>query len=108
MMKSISLGIALAVALAALPVQAAGNVAKGKEKSATCVACHGVDGNSALASFPRLAGQHEDYLAHTLNAYKSGSRKNEVMKGMVATLSKEDIADLAAFFAAQKGLVTKR
>lgn len=107
MKRYLKLGIML-MALSVAHPALAGNAARGKAKSATCVACHGTDGNSSMTSFPRLAGQHEDYLRYTLNAYKSGKRKNEVMKGIVASLSKEDMADLAAFYAGQRGLEIKR
>ncbi|MGF1643958.1 MAG: c-type cytochrome [Thiotrichales bacterium] len=85
-------------------VQAAGDVARGKEKSQTCQSCHGLDGNSPTAQFPTLAGQYQDYLAHSLKAYQSGARKNAIMAGMVAALSDQDIEDLAAYYASQKGL----
>ena len=108
-MKKISiLTLGLLSAALAQPAMAAGNVAKGKEKSATCVACHGEDGNSPTAMFPRIAGQHEDYLNQALKSYKSGTRKNEVMKGIVAPLSAQDMADLAAYFVRQKGVEIKR
>jgi cytochrome c553 len=86
----------------------AGDAARGKEKSAACAACHGADGNSQAPDFPKIAGQHEDYLYHTLVDYKSGKRKNAIMQGQVANLSKEDLADIAAYFARQQGLYTKR
>ena len=76
----------------------------GEEINETCAGCHGMDGNSQLPMNPILAGQYEDYLVHALKAYKSGERKNPIMAGMVAALSDEDIADLAAYFARQKGL----
>jgi len=95
---------ALCLCFTASSLQAAGNPAAGKEKSQTCAACHGMDGNSQLPMNPILAGQYEDYLIHALKAYKSGERKNPIMAGMVAALSDEDIADLAAYFARQKGL----
>ncbi len=95
---------ALCFCFATAHVQAAGNPAAGKEKSQTCAACHGMDGNSPLAMNPILAGQYEDYLIHALEAYKSGERKNAIMAGMAAPLSDEDIADLAAYFSRQKGL----
>jgi len=82
------------------PVQ--GNVTAGKEKAANCVACHGQDGNGPDPNFPRLAGQHEDYLNKVLQEYRSGVRKNAIMNGMVATLSEQDLADLAAFYASQE------
>lgn len=103
----------VAVFLAALAsvadVSAAGHPAAGKEKATkVCAACHGTDGNSAAATFPRLAGQHEAYLLHALQAYRSGGRNNEIMKAQVAGLSPGEMADLAAYFASQKGLEVKR
>lgn len=67
-----------------------------------CAACHGVDGNSPLPMNPSLAGQHPEYLFKQLNEFKSGSRTNPVMTGMVAGLSAEDMRNLAAYYAAQK------
>lgn len=86
----------------------AGDAARGKEKSAVCAACHGADGNSPAPDFPRLAGQYEDYLYRALLDYKSGARKNAIMQGQVGALEKADLADLAAYFASQKGLENKR
>ncbi|MEM7611503.1 MAG: c-type cytochrome [Pseudomonadota bacterium] len=92
-------------------------VAEGKEKSTTCVACHGEKGISANAIWPNLAGQHEDYLANSLKQYKLANadetggysvRKNAVMAGLAAALSDEDIDALAKYFAAQEGLFTTK
>jgi cytochrome c553 len=94
------------LALAATPALGAGNPAAGKEKSQTCAACHGPDGNGSNTQYPRLAGQHESYLYHTLKTYKSGERENAVMSGMVSGLSDQDMRDLAAYYASQKGLTT--
>jgi len=94
------------VLAAGLTVQAhaAGNSASGKEKSQACAACHGPDGNApAGPDFPRLAGQHYDYLLKALRDYKSGARKNPIMAGQVGGLSTQDMADLAAYFSGQKG-----
>ena len=92
----------------AFPVYASsGNPEAGKAKSTTCAACHGADGNSTTALFPKLAGQHKDYLFHSLKAYKSGKRKNPIMAGQVQNLSLADMADLAAYFSKQKGLAIK-
>jgi cytochrome c553 len=85
----------------------AADPAAGKEKSKVCAACHGETGATPVADNPRLAGQYNDYLLRALNDYKSGARKNPVMSGMVAALSKEDMADLAAYFSSQQALVTK-
>lgn len=86
----------------------AGNIEAGKKKAAeVCAACHGADGNSPAPAFPKLAGQHASYLEKTLNEYKSGARKDPVMAGMAAALSKEDIENVSAYFASQSGLKTK-
>lgn len=107
MKKTITLfALSLAVAAGA-PVLAGGNADAGKAKSTTCAGCHGADGNSTAPSFPKIAGQHEDYLYHSLKDYKSGKRKNPIMSGQVANLSDQDMKDLAAFFAKQKGLNQK-
>lgn len=102
--------IATALALStvlALPAHA-GNAMQGKEKATVCGACHGPDGNSPTPDFPRLAGQQEDYLLKALSDYKSGKRKNPIMGAQVEALSKADMADLAAWFSSQQGLVVKR
>ena len=98
----------LAVGLAAAPAWAGGDAAAGEKKAETCAACHGPGGGKPLTpDYPLLAGQHEDYLKHTLKAYKSGKRKNAIMNGMAAPLSKQDIANLAAYFSKQQGLQYK-
>lgn len=95
---ALSLTFALLVAGSA---HAGGDPARGQEKSAPCAACHGTDGNSANPTFPRIAGQYEDYLLHSLRQYKSGERVNQIMIGQVANLNDQDLQDLAAYYAAQ-------
>lgn len=85
-----------------------GDVARGKEKSAVCTPCHGEAGNSPAPTFPRLAGQYEDYLYRALLDYKLGTRKNPIMAAQVENLSGPDMRDLAAYYAAQEGLYLKR
>lgn len=85
----------------------AANPAAGKEKAKSCAACHGPDGNSAAPDFPRIAGQHYDYLVKSLSDYKTGERKNAIMAPQAANLTKRDIEDLAAYFSRQQGLVVK-
>lgn len=76
----------------------------GKTKAQPCAACHGPTGNESVdPTYPRLAGQYADYLEKALRDYKTGARKNAIMAGFATTLSDQDIADLAAFFASQKG-----
>ena len=81
-----------------------GNVARGETKSVPCQACHGQDGNGVDPMYPRLAGQYEDYLVKSLQGYRSGERDNAIMKGFAATLTDQDIQDLAAFYASKEGL----
>jgi cytochrome c553 len=85
---------------------AAGGAAAGKQKAAACSACHGEAGISSTPVWPNLAGQHEDYLVQALHEYQDGERRHPVMVSLAAALSKQDIKDLAAYFAAQQGLFT--
>ncbi len=99
-MRRRAIGLLLGCALSAVSTTAA---ADAKQIASTvCVACHGEDGNSSVPMFPRLAGLQVQYLAKQLNDYMSGKRKNDVMTPLVATLKSGDVADLAAYFAAQK------
>ena len=65
----------------------------------------GADGNSIMPMYPRLAGQYADYMVNAMKDYKSGARSNPIMAPMVATLSEQDMEDLAAYYAAMEGLV---
>ncbi len=85
---------------------AAGDMTAGKEKSAMCAGCHGADGNSTDPQFPRLAGQHVNYLERALLDYRGGARKNPIMAGFAGGLTDTDIANLAAYFSSQSGVVT--
>jgi cytochrome c553 len=86
--------------------EASGNAQAGLEKSTVCQSCHGVDGNLSLQDdYPKLGGQHYDYLVQALKAYRSGDRENAIMAGFAAGLSDQDIEDLAAWYASQDGLV---
>ena len=67
--------------------------------TSVCVACHGADGISIVPDYPNLACQKEQYLMDSIKAYKNGDRNNPIMKPMVAALSDEDIANLAAYYA---------
>lgn len=102
-MKKITIGVALALGLSASLAMAGGDVEAGKEKSKTCASCHGAEGISATSTFPNIGGQYRDYLLHSLRAYKSGDRQNAIMQGMVASLSDQDMQDLAAYFSSLPG-----
>jgi len=73
----------------------------GKDKSVVCAACHGADGNSTNALWPKLAGQHEDYIVQQLKNFQSGDRQDPSMSPQAANLSEQDMLDLAAYFASQ-------
>ncbi|MFM7568341.1 MAG: c-type cytochrome [Betaproteobacteria bacterium] len=94
------LAIAMLAALGSSPVLA-GDVAKGREKAdQVCAACHGKDGNTPIdPSYPKLAGQHGDYLVRALLDYKSEQRKNAIMVAQAKGLSRADIDNLSAFYA---------
>lgn len=89
--------------IAASPAMAAGDAAAGKAKAQVCFSCHGVNGaGPANPAWPKLAGQHAKYIAKQLADFKKGTnRKNPLMAGQVASLSADDMANLAAFFAGQ-------
>lgn len=84
---------------------AKGNPDAGKDKAATCAGCHGADGNSATANFPKLAGQGAKYLAKQMNDVKSGQRPIVEMTGLLDNMSEQDIQDIAAYYASQAGSV---
>ncbi len=79
-----------------------GDAAAGQAKSAICAACHGADGNSMVPNWPKIAGQHEQYLDRQVLLIQSGARPVAEMAGIVPGLSAQDIADLAAYFSAQQ------
>ena len=98
---------AFCLMLAGPVVHARGDAEAGAQKSQVCQACHGIDGNGVgVGSYPRLAGQYEDYLLKSLQDYKSGVRDNAIMAGFVANMSQQDMEDLAAFFASQEGALS--
>lgn len=80
----------------------AADVEKGKAKAATCIGCHGVNGISAIPTYPNLAGQKAGYTDSQLKAFRDGVRKNPTMKAMTSSLSDDDIANLAAYYASLK------
>jgi cytochrome c553 len=69
--------------------------------SETCLACHGTNGVGITPDYPTIAGQHRDYLERALHDYQKGGRKNAIMAGMAATLTPEDIEQLAAYYSKQ-------
>jgi len=95
---------ALLIGIALAPLAQAADIEAGKAKAATvCAACHGANGISTSESIPHLAAQRAGYLAAQLRALKDGTRKNPMMNAIASQLSADDIANLAAYFAAQPG-----
>ena len=100
-MKPLLRTAALLSLIMTLPVMAEGDAEAGKAKAAVCAACHGIDGNSTVAMWPKIAGQHAQYIERQLKLMKSGARQVPEMVGIVAPLNEQDFADLAVYFAAQ-------
>ncbi|AHG19191.1 cytochrome C554 [Chania multitudinisentens RB-25] len=99
-MKSMS--VIVVAGLLSFSALAAGDAAVGKNKSVSCVACHGAAGKVSIPMYPNLAGQNAMYLEQALLSYKKGERSGgqaEVMRAYVLALSDTDIADLAAYYA---------
>jgi cytochrome c553 len=94
----------LALLMWVVPVAFAADIEAGKARvQAVCAACHGANGISVSDAIPNLAGQKPVYLEIQLKALKDGSRKNPIMNAMASQLSGDDIANVAAYFAAQPG-----
>ena len=99
---------AIIIALAAFwtGTASAQDAAAGAEKAKqVCAACHGADGAGVqqFPDYPKLAGQHEDYLYKALRDYKTGARKNPIMASQAQPLSTKEMRDLAAYFSRQNG-----
>lgn len=92
------------LALAAMAPAGAADIAAGKAKVASvCAACHGLDGVSVAETIPNLGGQRQKYLEEQLLALKGGSRRNSMMNNIASQLSREDIANIAAYFSSLPG-----
>jgi cytochrome c553 len=99
----IALVYASAVPAAAPPAPPKPDLDRGKQIATTvCAACHGTTGISTAPTNPNLAGQHADYIALQLTAFKSATRPSPIMQGMAAGLSPEDMRDVGAYFEMQK------
>jgi cytochrome c553 len=97
-MKTIWMLIAAGMSCSAIGA----DIKAGETKAQACVGCHGAQGKSLVPTFPKLAGQHAVYIESALHEFKSGERKNQLMAPFAAGLSEVDIADIAAYFEAQK------
>ncbi|MQX51966.1 c-type cytochrome [Alcanivorax sediminis] len=100
-MKFVKLFVLMAAAAVTTPALAAGDADAGEAKAAPCAACHGQGGNASIPTYPKLAGQGEEYLVKQLQDFKSGARNNAIMAGQVANMSEQDMQDIAAYYAKQ-------
>jgi cytochrome c553 len=100
--------LAAALLAAAAAVSAADPQAGRVKAQDVCQACHGMDGNSTVADYPKLGGQRPDYLAKALRDYKSGARKNAIMASFAGTLSTQDIENVAAYYSSQPAVLIVR
>lgn len=96
----VALVCACTAAVVGVATATAGDVKAGRQKALQCQTCHGLDGQAKLPEAPSLAGQGDIYLAKALKDYRSGARQNEMMSLVARNLKDEDIADLAAYYAA--------
>ncbi|MEL4251999.1 c-type cytochrome [Shewanella xiamenensis] len=107
-MKKLALALSVVVAAISSPAIAEGNAEAGKTKIIVCSACHGMDGNSMIDMYPKLAGQHATYLQKQLHDFRSAAqsggkdgRMDPIMSGMAMPLSDQDILDITAYFSTQ-------
>ncbi len=81
-----------------------GDATAGQAKAGVCAACHGLDGNPASSQYPKLAGQHENYIVRQVGLFKSHKRDSAVMMGFVMALTDQDMHDIGAYFAGKTSL----
>lgn len=98
-LNTVGLALGLVAFVATPAALAAGTAAEGEKKSVVCQACHGADGTATQPIYPNLAGQHASYIERALEDYKTGKRNNPIMAGFATTLTAQDRADLAAYYA---------
>jgi cytochrome c553 len=101
MKKTVIIFVSIVLATLSANSLASGDAEAGQTKSATCMGCHGLAGNSTMPNFPKLAGQGEGYILKQLQEFKSGARNNAIMAGVVAILSEQDMMDIAAYYSTQ-------
>lgn len=106
MKKLFALLVLAGLAHCAVAAEVVGNAKAAESKNAQCIGCHGIAGYKAafpeVYSVPLIGGQSAKYIENALNEYKKGDRKNLTMRGIAASLSDQDIADLAAYYSQKK------
>jgi cytochrome c553 len=98
-----NVGLFAVLASLAVPLLAEGDPAAGKSKTSMCAGCHGIPGFRAAYPetyrVPKLGGQNPGYIVAALKAYKAGERNHATMKAVASSLTEQDMADLAAYYA---------
>lgn len=111
MMKTLIASLFAVAAALAAPAVMAQDAKAGEQKAASCIGCHGIPGYQAsfpeIHRVPMISGQNEKYIANALAAYKKGDRKHPTMRAIAASLSEQDMADLAKFYAGQAGTISR-
>jgi cytochrome c553 len=106
-MSRTSLLVAAVAAALAMPAQAAGDPAAGRQKNFQCMGCHGIPGWKTafpeVYQVPKLGGQHAAFIVSALKQYQKGERDHATMRSIAATLSEKDMEDLAAYYAQAAG-----
>ena len=100
MIKLVRVGALLATAALSLPAFAEGNVEAGRVKANTCMGCHGIPKyNNVYPTYrvPKLGGQHKEYIIAALKEYREGNRPHKTMAAQAASLSDQDIEDIASY-----------
>lgn len=105
LLRGLMAGALMAACLSTAAWADGGDIKAGEAASKTCAGCHGMHGNSMVPTFPSLAGQPAKYLAEQLHAFRDGKRVNAIMSMQAKNLTDAQIADLAAYYAAQKRTV---
>ena len=98
-------GLSAVLSILATPLHAEGDAAAGKNKTSMCAGCHGIAGFHTaypeVYHVPKLGGQNAGYIVSALKAYKAGDRQHPSMRAIAASLSEQDMADLAAYYSAK-------
>ena len=90
--------------VAAMAALKPGDANAGQGKAGVCAACHGLDGNPSSSQYPKLAGQHEDYIARQIGMFKAHARESAIMMGFAMPLTEQDAHDIGAYFASKTSL----
>lgn len=104
--RFLSLTLVLTASITSAPAWAQADEARAKKIiSGTCFVCHGAEGESSSEVFPRLAGQHSEYIAKQLDNFKTGKRKSTAMADMAAKLTPDEMVALGKYFEKQSASV---